>query len=163
LAIAGGGHVGRELACQAVRVGFDVIVLDDRPEFAEPGRFPAGVTARCGDVARELAAMPMTPDTYVAIVTRGHRQDAEALAACIRSPAAYVGMIGSRRKVAAIRQMAAESGLATEDELNRVFAPIGLDLGAVTVPEIAASIVAELIAVRRLGSVAARSRRETPP
>jgi len=163
LLIAGGGHVGRELAGQAVRVGFDVIVLDDRPEFADPGRFPAGVTARSGNVARELAALPMTPDTYVALVTRGHQHDAEALAACLRGPAGYVGMIGSRRKVSMIRKGLLESGLATEEEFDRVFAPIGLELGAVTVPEIAASIVAELIAVRRLGAEAARSGREVSP
>jgi xanthine dehydrogenase accessory factor len=162
LVIAGGGHVGRELADQAVRVGFEVIVLDDRPEFAQPGLFPAGVTARCGNVARELAAFPLGPDTYVAIVTRGHQQDAEALAACLRAPAAYVGMIGSRRKVAMIRKSFLDSGLATEEEFDRVFAPIGLELGAVTVAEIAASIVAQLIAVRRLGSEVVRSGRQVP-
>jgi xanthine dehydrogenase accessory factor len=85
------------------------------------------------------------------VVTRGHRHDKEALAACIRKPAAYLGMIGSRRKVALLRKDLLETGAATEEELRRVYAPIGLDIGAQTVPEIAASIVAQLIAVRRKG------------
>ena len=86
------------------------------------------------------------------VVTRGHKHDAEALEACIHRPAAYIGMIGSKRKVALMRKDFIETGLATEAEFNRVFAPIGLDIGAVTVPEIAASVTAQLIAVRRKGS-----------
>ncbi len=151
LLIAGGGHIGQALARQAVLVGFDVTVIDDRPEFTDAALFPEGVRTRCGPVGEELAACDLGPESYVVIVTRGHRSDAEALAACIHSPAAYVGMIGSRRKVAMMRREFAESGLATEGELARLYAPIGLDIGAVTVPEIAASIVAELIAVRRRG------------
>jgi len=151
LLIAGGGHVGQALAEQATLIGFEVTVVDDRPEFADPALFPEGVTARCGEIPQEVAAFPMGADTYVVIVTRGHRQDAEALAACIHSPAAYVGMIGSRRKVDLLRKSFIESGLATPEEFDRVFAPIGLEIGAVTVPEIATSIAAELIAVRRGG------------
>jgi xanthine dehydrogenase accessory factor len=149
LVIAGGGHVGQALAAQAAQVGFDVTVVDDRPEFTSPDLFPPGTVVRCGPVAEQLASMPLMPDTYLAIVTRGHRHDAEALAACIRAPLAYLGMIGSRRKVFLMRQDFLERGLATEAEWGRVFAPIGLDIGAVTVPEIAASIVGQLIAVRR--------------
>ncbi len=151
LLIAGGGHIGQALARQAVLVAFDVTVIDDRPEFTDAALFPEGVRTRCGPVGEELAACDLGPESYVVIVTRGHRCDAEALAACIRSPAAYVGMIGSRRKVAMMRREFAESGRATEADLARLYAPIGLDIGAVTVPEIAASIVAELIAVRRRG------------
>ena len=152
LLIAGGGHVGQALAHQAIRLGFDVTVADDRPEFTDPALFPEGVTARCGDIAEQVAAFPMDKDTYVVIVTRGHKQDAAALEACIHAPAAYVGMIGSRRKVELIRRSLLRSGAATEEELNRVFAPVGLDIGAVTVPEIAVSIAAQLIAVRRKGN-----------
>ncbi len=83
------------------------------------------------------------------LVTRGHRHDAQALAACIHRRPAYLGMIGSRRKVALIRKQFIETGLATEAEFDRVYAPIGLEIGAITVPEIAVSIVAQLIAVRR--------------
>jgi xanthine dehydrogenase accessory factor len=151
LVIAGGGHVGQALAVQAMHVGFDVMVIDDRPEFTRADLFPAGATTRCGDVAREIAAVAETPGTYIVIVTRGHQHDAVALAACIRSPAAYIGMIGSRRKVALLCEDFLQRGAATQAELDRVFAPIGLDIGAVTVPEIATRIAAQLIAVRRKG------------
>jgi xanthine dehydrogenase accessory factor len=151
LVIAGGGHVGRALAAQAVLVGFEVTVIDDRPEFADPSGLPDGVHTQCGDIAAALAESPADVDTYVVIVTRGHGHDAEALQACLHRPFAYVGMIGSRRKVALIRESFLASGLATAEELDAVHAPIGLDIGAETVPEIAASIVAELIAVRRRG------------
>lgn len=157
LLIVGGGHVGQALACQAAPVGFDVTIIDDRPEFTNPTLFPEGVTTRCGDIPKELAAFPIADDVYVVLVTRGHKQDAEALEACLHAPAAYIGMIGSKRKVAMIRKGFLESGLATEDEFSRVFAPIGLDIGAVTVPEIATSIAAQLVAVRRKGSA------HTPP
>jgi xanthine dehydrogenase accessory factor len=149
LVIAGAGHVGRALAVQAVQVGFDVTVIDDRPEFAAPALFPQGATVLCGSVPEQLAACPLDRDTYVVLVTRGHRHDAEALAACIHRHPAYLGMIGSRRKVALIRKSFLESGIATEEEFDRVFAPVGLEIGAATVPEIAVSIVAQLIAVRR--------------
>jgi xanthine dehydrogenase accessory factor len=149
LLIAGGGHIGQALARMAVTLGFDVTVVDDRPEFTHPALFPEGVTTRCGDTAKEVAAFPVTGDVFIVLVTRGHRQDAEALEACIHTPAAYVGMIGSKRKVGMIRKNFIESGFATESEIERVFAPIGLDIGAVTVPEIVTSIAAQLVAVRR--------------
>ena len=151
LVIAGGGHIGQALAVHAGLVGFDVLVLDDRSEFVEPSLYPPDVATRCGDVAAALAGLPIDGGTFIAIVTRGHQHDRQALAACIRAPAAYVGMIGSRRKVAIIRRDLLESGTASADEIARVYAPIGLDIGAETVPEIAASIVAQLIAVRRRG------------
>jgi xanthine dehydrogenase accessory factor len=151
LLIVGGGHVGQALARQAVLTGFDVTVVDDRPEFTNAALFPKGVTTRCGDIAEEVADFPTAADTYIVIVTRGHQHDAEALHACIHASAAYIGMIGSRRKVALLRKTFVESGWATEEEFDRVFAPIGLDIGSVTVPEIATSIVAQLIAVRRKG------------
>ncbi len=149
LLIAGGGHIGQSLAAQAIAIGFDVIVIDDRPEFADPARFAAGVQTRCGPVAEVLGNEPMTDDTYVAIATRGHQQDAQALAACIRRRPGYLGMIGSRRKVTLLKKHFLKNRLAAEEELDRVFAPIGLDIGAETVEEIAVSIAAQLIAVRR--------------
>jgi xanthine dehydrogenase accessory factor len=151
LVIMGGGHVGQALAWQASLVGFEIVVLDDRAEFTDPARWPAPVTTHCGPLADLAAAFPAGPDTYVVIVTRGHQHDAAALAACVRRPFAYVGMIGSRRKVRLMRQDFLTRGLATEAEFDRVYAPVGLDLGAVTVPEIAASIIAQLVAVRRKG------------
>jgi xanthine dehydrogenase accessory factor len=149
LLIAGGGHVGQAVAQEALRVGFDVTVIDDRPEFAAAELFPPGVCVLCGPIAGQIAGCPLDEQTYVVLVTRGHRHDAQALTACIRRPLAYLGMIGSRRKVALMRQEFLATGLATAEEFERVRAPIGLEIGALTVPEIAVSIVAQLIAVRR--------------
>jgi xanthine dehydrogenase accessory factor len=156
LVIAGGGHVGQALARQAALVGFDLLVLDDRSEFTDPALWPPATSTHRGDMAAELARLPLGGDTYVAIVTRGHEHDRAVLAACVGSSAGYVGMIGSRRKVAMIRRDLLEGGAATREQLDRVYAPIGLDIGAETVGEIAASIVAQLIAVRRRGAANAR-------
>lgn len=152
LLIVGGGHVSQAIAAQASLVGFDLTVLEDRPEFADPARFPAGTITRCGEVAQLVREFPVDRDTFIVIATHGHRQDAEALRACIRRPAAYIGMIGSRRKVPLLRQQFLASGWGTAGEFDRVYAPIGLDIGAVTVPEIAAAVVAQLVAVRRTGT-----------
>ena len=149
LAIVGGGHIGQAVAVQANLVGFEIVVIDDRPEFAHPARFPENVTVKCGPIGEQVGGFPIAADTYLVIATRSHQHDAEALAACLHRPAAYIGMIGSRRKVARLRQDFIATGRATEAEFDRVHAPIGLDIGARTVPEIATSIVAQLIAVRR--------------
>jgi len=154
LLVVGGGHVGQALARQAVPVGFDVVVIEDRPEFADPARFPGALAVRCGDVAEELRRFPLDGDTYVALVSRGHRTDAAALAACVREPRlAYIGMMGSRRKVALLRKEFIETGVATAAQFDRVHAPIGLDIGAESPAEIAASIVAELVAVLRKSNI----------
>jgi len=149
LVIAGGGHVGQALAAQAVLVGFEVIVVDDRPAFTAADLFPDGVQTRCGDIAALVAAHATGSGVYVVIVTRGHEHDAAALRACIGRPLAYLGMIGSRRKIALLRESFLQGGVATAEQFDAVHAPIGLDIGAETVPEIAASIAAELVAVRR--------------
>lgn len=151
LVIAGGGHIGQALAAQASLVGFDVTVVDDRADFTASELYPEGTTTVCDDIPNKIADFSVGNDTYVVVVTRGHKLDAETLEACIHAPIAYVGMIGSRRKVSLLRENFVGTGLATAEEFDRVFTPIGLDIGAVTVPEIAASIVAELIAVRRKG------------
>ncbi|KKL28293.1 hypothetical protein LCGC14_2376600, partial [marine sediment metagenome] len=121
-------------------MGFDVTVLDDRPEFTRPELFPHGATMRCGNIGEEVAGFPHGGDTYIVIVTRSHKHDADALAACLHEPVACIGMIGSGRKVAMVREDFVESGRATPAEFDRVYAPIGLDIGSVTVPEIAAGI-----------------------
>ena len=151
LLIAGGGHVSQAVAVQANLVGFDVVVFDDRAEFTQAELFPQGTRTRCGDVPKELTDFGISGNTFVVIVTRGHNHDAEALKACIHSPAVYIGMIGSKRKIAVIRKDLVESGNVTADQFGRVFAPVGVDIGAVTVPEIAMSITAQLVAVRRKG------------
>jgi xanthine dehydrogenase accessory factor len=149
LVVVGGGHVGQAVAEQAHLVGFEVTVIEDRAEFIAPVRFPEGVTLVQGDVAEEMRRIPLNRDTYVALVSRGHIVDGKALGACVRSEAAYIGMMGSRRKISLMRRQFIEDGICTGADFDRVRAPIGLDIGAQTVPEIAASIVAQLIAARR--------------
>jgi xanthine dehydrogenase accessory factor len=148
LLIAGGGHVGQAVAQLAVGLDFHVLVSDDRAEFAAPQRFPAGVECVVGDIAGTLRQYPIDGGCYVIIVTRGHRHDAQALDAVIRRPAGYIGMIGSRRKSALILRDLGEAGVP-RDQLDRVHTPIGLPIGALTVREIAVSIMAEVIQVRR--------------
>ncbi len=152
LLLVGGGHVSQAVAVQAQLVGFEVVVIDDRPEFVQARRFPHGTTTLCASPPETLVGYPFDEFTFVVIVTRGHQHDVAALAACVHAPAAYIGMIGSQRKVAWARRQLAESQGVTAEQFARVYAPIGLEIGAVTVPEIAASIVAQLVAVRRLGA-----------
>lgn len=151
LLIVGGGHVGQALARQARLVGFEITVIEDREEFGRPALFPDGTMIGRGSIREQIERFPFTKNTFIALMTRGHQHDAEALELCLRRPHAYLGMIGSRRKVTMMRAAFIESGRATADEWARVHAPIGLDVGAVTVPEIAVSIVAELVAARRHG------------
>jgi len=149
LIIAGGGHVGQAVAYQADRLGFEVTVIDDRPMYSDAARFPDACETICGPIAEEVAKQVFTPDTYMLIVTRGHRNDGVVLQACINEPAAYIGLIGSRRKIHLIRKGFIKDGIATEEQFARVFAPVGLDIGAISVEEIATSITAQLIAIRR--------------
>lgn len=163
LLIAGGGHVGQATARVASWLGFNVVVVDDRPAFTEPSLYPDGVHTICGDIPKEIAAFPINSTTYVLIVTRGHRHDGVVLKECIHSPAAYIGMIGSRRKVHIIRKGFMEDGIATAEDFERVHAPVGLDIGALSVEEIAVSIIAELVAVRRKKSGAVKPMAEFVP
>lgn len=151
LLVVGGGHVGQAVAQQGVILGFEVTVLDDRPSFTESGLFPEGVTTICGSIGEEVGKFPIEKDTYIVLVSKGHRPDAEALESCIHSDAAYIGMIGSKRKVALLRSDFLEKGTATEEEFDSVFGPVGLDIGSVSVPEIATSIMAQVVAIRRKG------------
>ncbi|MBN2591399.1 MAG: XdhC family protein [Sedimentisphaerales bacterium] len=151
LVIAGGGHIGQALAIQASLVGFDILVLDDRSEFTNRELFPKDTKTICDDIAQELSKIPAQKDTYIVIVTRGHKDDAQALEECINKPFTYIGMIGSKRKVAMIRDSLIQSGVCSTEQFEKVFSPIGLNIGALSVPEIATSITAELIAVRRMG------------
>lgn len=149
LTIFGAGHVGRAVSWQAHQMGFEVAVVDEREEWLEPGAFPAGVRLLAGSPVQAASQLPMDADTYIVLVGPGYPQDLEALAVCLTRPVRYVGMIGSRRKVSLVRRDLLLSGRASAADWARVHAPIGLDLGAVEVPEIALSIVAELVAVRR--------------
>ncbi len=147
LILAGAGHVGQALAAVVRGLEFAVSVIDDRPDFLSAERFP-GTTLLAGDIEATLRAYPIDPFTYVVIVTRGHKNDGRALGAVIGSEAKYLGLIGSKRKIVTILRELAGQGVARE-RLAAVHAPIGLDIGAVTPGEIAVSIAAELVAVRR--------------
>ena len=155
--IVGGGHVGQQVAQQAAQLGFEVTVLDDRPEFARQDRFCGQAQVICGPIGPKVAAFPKQKDTFIVMVSKGHRPDAEGLEGCIGSDAAYIGLIGSRRKIALLRQHFLGAGLATAEQFDRVFAPIGLSIGAVTVQEIATSIMAQVVCVRRRGAARTRA------
>lgn len=148
LVVFGGGHVGRELAHLGDRLGFAVTVIDDRERFLDPSRYPEGV--RRALVAPDYAGgLPeILPGAYVAILTRCHRTDLEALRHVVGKQARYVGVIGSRRKIATLLARAQDLGTSPE-ALVEVHAPIGLSIGAETPEEIAISIAAELIGIRR--------------
>jgi xanthine dehydrogenase accessory factor len=147
LIVVGAGHVAMPVAEIGHLCGFRVIVLDDRPEMASEERFPRAVERVAGDVAETLRAMSITDDTYIVIITRGHMYDEAALRAVVGSPAAYVGMIGSRRKVRTTFDRLLADGVP-EEQLRRVHAPIGLNIGAQTPAEIAVSILAEIVMQR---------------
>jgi xanthine dehydrogenase accessory factor len=148
LLIVGAGHVGQAVAELAGRLDFHIVVVDDRAEYACGVRFPEGVELIVADIAGALRAYPLDTDCYVVIVTRGHRHDYQALEAVIYRPTGYLGLIGSRRKAQTMLRDLATAGVPAES-LARVHTPIGLPIGAVTVPEIAVSIAAELVQVRR--------------
>jgi xanthine dehydrogenase accessory factor len=148
LLILGAGYVGQALARLAGELDFKITVVDDRAEFANRHSLPTADEIICDSFSRALSRYPLTANTYVVIVTRGHRSDGECLKLVIDSPAAYVGMIGSRRKVKALFENLAEQGVSRE-LLKTVHSPIGLDIGAETPAEIAVSILAEIIQVRR--------------
>jgi xanthine dehydrogenase accessory factor len=154
LLIVGGGHVGQAVGRLAAEVDFDVWILDDRESFASPERFPSAKKRMVGDIGqslRELVQRDVSPSTYCLIVTRGHAHDEEALYHLAATPAGYVGMIGSKRKIKLIYEDLVAKGVAPE-LLEKIHAPLGLEIGSQTVPEIAISIVAELIARRNLGT-----------
>ncbi len=146
--VFGAGHVGSAIARAAATAGFRVLVVDDRPEFADAGRFPAHITVRAVPAHDALASLSITAADAVVIATRGHRHDALILERVAPSSASYVGLLGSRRKKAVITKALAGAGIPAE-ALERVRVPVGLAIGAVTPEEIAVSVVAELIAWRR--------------
>jgi xanthine dehydrogenase accessory factor len=150
LVIAGAGHVGKAVAHIGHLLDFEVMVIDDRPEFANKDNVPEADHILLGDIGKTIEGIPKTADTYIVIVTRGHSQDAAALKSCIGSTAAYIGMIGSGRKIALMREKFIDSGWATADQFDRVYAPIGMDIQSKTIQEIAVSIAAQLVRVRAL-------------
>ncbi len=150
LLIVGSGHVAQPVSSIGKTLGFRVVVLDDRESFANRERFPDADQILVGEFSQELPKFPIHPATYVIIVTRGHAYDEGALRSVVGSRAAYIGMIGSARKVRTVLDNLASTGIPQE-QLDRVYSPIGLDIGAETPAEIALSIMAEIVNVRRRG------------
>jgi xanthine dehydrogenase accessory factor len=145
--IFGGGHISTALAKSASTAGFGIVVIDDREQFANKERFPMAQELY---TSYESAFAQIQPNasSYLVIVTRGHRDDMRVLAWAVKTAARYVGMIGSKRKVLSVYQALEKEGFAPE-EFSRVYAPMGLEIGALSPEEIAISITAELVAVRR--------------
>lgn len=147
LILCGGGHVSLELAHIAARLEFEVVVIDDRPEFANDARFPMVHQVLCMPFEEALDQLGSRDTDFYAILTRGHAFDKECLAHVLRGQYAYVGMIGSRTKVAAVYKALREEGFSQEI-LDGVHSPIGLSIGGQTPAEIAVSIAAQLVQVR---------------
>lgn len=151
LLIAGAGHIAAPLAALAHLMKFSVTITDDRASFASRERFPTARQLLVGDIESILRNYPITPRTHIVLVTRAHAHDVQGLRAIIDSPAAYIGMIGSQRRVWAVFKLLHEEGVPAE-KLARVRAPIGLDLGGSTPEEIALCIMAEIIMLRHGGT-----------
>jgi xanthine dehydrogenase accessory factor len=148
LYLFGGGHVGQALCRLAAEVGFRVTVVDERPRWAERARFPAAHQVLLEDPVEVARRLPLGPQSYLCIATHDHALDQAILEAVLRKPAAYHGVIGSRRKAERFKARLRAAGFG-EEELARVRSPMGLPIHALTPAEIAVSIVAELIHLRR--------------
>lgn len=148
LIIAGAGHIGKTLSQIGSMLDFEVTVIDDRPEFANPDNIPYANHIINGDIGTAITRIEKGNDTYIVVVTRGHKDDGNALKACIASEAAYIGMIGSKNKIELMHREFIEKGWATQEQWDRIFAPIGLDIRSKTVEEIAVSIAAQLVQVK---------------
>lgn len=152
LIVCGAGHVGHATATAARFLDFQVTVIDDRPEFTAREKFPdPAIQLITDDFVTALRSLKITRASHVVIVTRGHRHDEICLKEVVAQPARYIGMIGSRRRTTTIREHLRKDGVAAE-HLQKVCAPIGLDIGAVTPEEIALAILSEIILVRRGGT-----------
>jgi xanthine dehydrogenase accessory factor len=148
LVIVGAGHIAQPLSRLAKMLGFRVVVLDDRPDFASSERFPHADQVIAEPLASALNRLDLSEESMVVLVTRGHRFDDFCLRRLLDSPAFYLGMLGSKRRVRAVFSSLLADGYS-EEQLERVWAPIGIDIGARSPVEIAVSIVAELVAVKR--------------
>lgn len=148
LVIAGAGHIGKALSHLGSMLDFEVTVIDDRPEYASVENMSDADHIIVKDIGEAMQELKKSDNTYVVIVTRGHKDDAAALKPCIGSDLAYTGMIGSKKKIATMRMNFIENGWATGKQWNQIHAPVGLDIQSQTVEEIAVSIAAQLVLVR---------------
>ncbi len=151
LFIVGAGHIAVPLADLASLCDFTVTVIDDRLQFANRERFPKADKVIAEDIQKTVRDTAMDEDSFVVLVTRGHSLDVTCLLEIIDRPLAYIGMIGSRRRVNAVFDLLDREGGIPREKLNRVYSPIGLPIGGRTPAEIAVSIMAEIINVRRGG------------
>lgn len=148
LYVFGGGHVGGQICTLAKNVGFRVVLIDDRPAFANPQRHPQADECVVAGMEEVFADLPIDDQSYIVAATRGHQHDEIVVEAAIQTPARYIGMLGSERKKLILWRRIAERG-GDPQRLDAVFAPIGVNIGADTPAEIAVSVVAELIEQRR--------------
>jgi xanthine dehydrogenase accessory factor len=148
LIVVGAGHIGKALCHLASLLDFRVTLIDSRPEYANADQVPEAERILVEPVEEAMSRLSFTDRSYVVIVTRGHRDDAEALRACIASDIPYIGMIGSRRKIKLMREEFIQRTWATATQFDRIHAPVGLDIHSRTVQEIALSIAAQLVQVR---------------
>jgi len=148
LVIAGAGHIGKALAHLGNLLDFEVTVLDDREEYANTAHIPDADHLVVGNIGQSMQQVVKTPETYIVIVTRDHKDDAEALRACMGTGAAYVGMIGSAKKIALMQEKFISERWATQDQWEKIHAPVGIRIHSKTIQEIAVSIAAQLVQVR---------------
>lgn len=154
LLIFGAGHVGQTIARMAQELDFQIVVYDDRPEFAVPERFPEGVKTVCGPFTEAVAKLQPTNQDYIAIMTYKFTLDAQILKDAVETPARYIGMIGSEVKCMRVMNDLSKQGVAQE-KLDKVYAPIGLPIGAHTPAEVAVSILAQVVQIMNEAKVAA--------
>jgi xanthine dehydrogenase accessory factor len=147
LYLFGGGHVSRYVSQVAAVAGFETVIVDDRPAFANPTRFPEAASTYAGSWEESFAKLKLNEFSYLVIATRGHKADLTCLRWALSTPARFIGMIGSRRKLVEFSRVLDREGVSA-DQLERVHSPVGLDIGALTPQEIAVAVVAEMIAVR---------------
>jgi xanthine dehydrogenase accessory factor len=167
LIVVGAGHVAQPLATLGKLVDFEVVVIDDRPQYANTERFPQADHVIAAPFRPTLRDWPIDADTFIVLVTRGHSHDVECLLEVLDSPARYVGMIGSKRRVRAVFDLLEQERGIPREKFDRVYAPIGLDIGAESPAEIGVCIIAEIIKVYRGGradslSEAVRANRRLP-
>ena len=146
--IFGAGHISKSLSKVATMAGFATIIIDDREQFANRERFPEADEVHAGEYEEIFPKLEVNHTSYLVIVTRGHRDDMRVLKWALSTPARYISMIGSKRKVIGVMKELEREGLRRED-FERLHAPMGLEIGAISPEEIAVSVAAEMIAVRR--------------
>src|ERR1043166_5967000 len=157
LIVVGAGHIAVPLVQIAKVLDFHVTVIDDRLLYANRERFPAADEVLVGDMAQMLKEMTLTPSCYIVLITRGHKYDEPCLREIMHSSAKYIGMIGSKRRIKACFQRFRDEEKIADEAIERIYAPIGLDIATETPAEIALSILAEVIKVRRGGKAASLS------